>query len=164
MELLSEVQLVCGSLLNAFGHYTRGAIVVGKIYHDGNVVFGPALNQAYELGEKTNRLPRVIVSPEALPLVITIVQVDDQITTMRGVEVDDDGQAYVDILAWPPSTRIVPRRKGPAERLLAQVRENIETAADESIRRKHEWMLRYLDGVLEECRRFSEGHANGGSR
>src|SRR6476469_9716354 len=43
--LLSDYQLVSA----VHGFLTRGAVTVGDICHDNEVVFGPALNRAYEL-------------------------------------------------------------------------------------------------------------------
>jgi hypothetical protein len=45
----------------------RGAITNGKLYHDGKIVVGPALVQAYHL-EQVARYPRVIVEESASAL------------------------------------------------------------------------------------------------
>jgi hypothetical protein len=44
----------------AFGFLTRGAVTMGDICHDGQVVFGPALNRAYELESQVAKYPRII--------------------------------------------------------------------------------------------------------
>jgi hypothetical protein len=44
----------------AFGFLTRGAITVGDVCHDKQVVFGPALNRAYELESTVANYPRII--------------------------------------------------------------------------------------------------------
>ena len=46
------------------GFLLRGGIAVGDIYHDNEVVFGPALNRAYELESQIADYPRVVLDPE----------------------------------------------------------------------------------------------------
>src|SRR5262245_29297185 len=41
------------------GFLLRGGIAIGDIYHDDEVVFGPALNRAYELESEIADYPRV---------------------------------------------------------------------------------------------------------
>jgi hypothetical protein len=45
----------------ARGILVRGAITVGKLYHQGQTVFGPALIEAYELESRVAQYPRIIV-------------------------------------------------------------------------------------------------------
>lgn len=44
------------------GFPLRGGIVVGPLYHAGSYVFGPALNDAYNLESKWASYPRVIIA------------------------------------------------------------------------------------------------------
>jgi hypothetical protein len=56
-------------LMTASMHFLlRGGITVGDICHDDEVVFGPALNRAYELESKVAVVPRIIVDEEVLRL------------------------------------------------------------------------------------------------
>lgn len=50
----------------AEGFFVRGGITVGQIFHDRNVVFGPALNRAYELESRHSKYPRLTVDPDTL--------------------------------------------------------------------------------------------------
>jgi hypothetical protein len=47
-----------------YGFLTRGAITAGDICHDDQVVFGPALNRAYELESTKANYPRIIFDPD----------------------------------------------------------------------------------------------------
>jgi hypothetical protein len=49
-----------------YGCLIRGAITVGSIVHNKHVVFGPALNRAYELEKRDAIFPRIILDPECL--------------------------------------------------------------------------------------------------
>lgn len=44
------------------GFPLRGGIAVGPLYHSGSLVFGPALNEAYQLESKSAMYPRVIIA------------------------------------------------------------------------------------------------------
>lgn len=46
------------------GLLIRGAITIGDIVHDESVVFGPALNRAYELESQRAIYPRIILDPD----------------------------------------------------------------------------------------------------
>jgi hypothetical protein len=49
------------------GVFVRGAVTIGNLYHQGNVVFGDGLVKAYLLETNEAVFPRIIVSPELLP-------------------------------------------------------------------------------------------------
>lgn len=44
----------------------RGGITIGNIYHNDNIVFGPAMVEAYELEAKYAKHPRIILSKETI--------------------------------------------------------------------------------------------------
>jgi len=44
----------------------RGGIIRGLVYHDGQVIFGPALDEARALEEERAKYPRVILSEEVV--------------------------------------------------------------------------------------------------
>lgn len=46
------------------GFWLRGGVTVGQIYHDEHIVFGPALNRAYELESRFANVPRFLIDPE----------------------------------------------------------------------------------------------------
>jgi hypothetical protein len=46
------------------GFLTRGAIVLGDLYHRDNIIFGPALLSAYKIESKEAFYPRIVVSQE----------------------------------------------------------------------------------------------------
>jgi hypothetical protein len=48
------------------GFWIRGAVTVGLIHHDEHIVFGPALNRAYELESKVAIYPRILIDAPAL--------------------------------------------------------------------------------------------------
>jgi hypothetical protein len=54
-----------GELLNQ-GILIRGGIAYGDIYFNKNQIYGPALNQAYELETKYAVYPRIVLSPNLI--------------------------------------------------------------------------------------------------
>ena len=52
--------------IGALGIMFRGGIAIGDCFHDGNIIFGPAMNEAYRLESKVAKWPRVVISEETL--------------------------------------------------------------------------------------------------
>lgn len=50
------------------GLLSRGAISIGGLYHDDNIVFGPALVTAYQLEKIKAIYPRVVIDDKAMSL------------------------------------------------------------------------------------------------
>jgi hypothetical protein len=44
----------------------RGGLVVGDVYHKDNIVFGPGMNEAYELESKYAKSPRIILTKKTI--------------------------------------------------------------------------------------------------
>ena len=52
--------------LGALGIMVRGGIAIGDCFHNGSIIFGPAMNEAYRLESEMARWPRVVISEETL--------------------------------------------------------------------------------------------------
>jgi hypothetical protein len=52
--------------LAVHGFWLRGAVTVGALHHDHQIVFGPALNHAYELESNVSLFPRILLDTAAL--------------------------------------------------------------------------------------------------
>lgn len=61
--ILTMAYYVQASLLDA-GVPCRGAISIGKLFHNGELIFGPALNEAVTSEEHNAIYPRIIVSKD----------------------------------------------------------------------------------------------------
>jgi hypothetical protein len=60
-HVLSAVQAL-GARFLAEGILTRGAVVHGKAYHNGRVLFGPGIVDAYRLETEVAKYPRILVT------------------------------------------------------------------------------------------------------
>lgn len=48
------------------GFLIRGGVTINNIFHDGETVFGPALNRAYELESTIAKFPRIVIDNEVI--------------------------------------------------------------------------------------------------
>jgi hypothetical protein len=59
----------------------EGAVTIGLVHHDAEIVFGPALNRAYMLESQQAKFPRILMDPEA-----------PELLECRGDFIDSDGE------------------------------------------------------------------------
>ncbi|MBC8536283.1 hypothetical protein [Feifania hominis] len=155
---LTSVVKVLTSMALKEGILLRGAIAEGELYHRDNIVFGPALVEAYELQENCAIYPRCIVRPEVLA---------SGLATYRGKWVqfeyedfrkDADGFYYVDYL---PGTFKMCGARGDILRShdsgdglcgIEDVRELIAGAnpSGDRVRAKYEWLRSYYNDTVSE--------------
>ncbi len=147
-EALQNALFVFTSNLIAFGFLLRGGVTRGEIFHDGNLVFGPALIRAYELESNVASTPRVILSKElsaewggpdangALPWVPS-----------------PDGHLFFNFL--PPfmgapfftDQHLWQSRLGPIRDLILSKAQ--DTTCSESVFAKYLWLGEYFDSVCD---------------
>jgi hypothetical protein len=152
-SLLSTVQMICEQLLHA-GHYTRGAIITGLLYHRENLIFGPALIEAYKLERDVAKYPRIILSPDAASrLNMSIRLPNGDLTYFRNIRKDNDGLDYLDVLGMAAGRLDEPRRKPPGlDELFTIVTSKLDADRHDLGRvAKHSWMLNYLREISNEC-------------
>jgi hypothetical protein len=145
------------------GLLIRGAITKGPLHHDGDFVFGPALNEAAEL-EKVAMYPRVIVTQELL--------VDAGIVKVGGAVVrhelsrrpsslvarDLDGVYFVDYFSAHPDD--FSDDWGELVEYLISLREMIRGLAamkQPSVRLKHSWLRQKFNDIAEPLERSRYG-------
>jgi len=87
------------------GFFLRGGIAYGKLYHSGQVVFGPALIEAYQLESQIAHYPRVIFNQEIIrPALDTTPPQNtpkDELDYIHNLikETEMDGFYYVDFIS-----------------------------------------------------------------
>ena len=85
----------------------RGGISLGRVYHDGNIVFGPAMVQAYHLESVVAKYPRMIIKKstimegikETLPKRHTRKQEFEYIRELLIQDNENDEIFYIDVLS-----------------------------------------------------------------
>lgn len=93
-----QLVLACKGIL------IRGGVAIGLLYHDGNIVYGTAMNEAYELESVYAKMPRVIISEETLQQGIVKTKLshnsikEETEYVFNLVTKDNDGWYFVDML------------------------------------------------------------------
>jgi len=103
IELLQDLMQIVINFLNK-EYLIRGGITYGKLYHNKNIVFGPAMNTAYELESKIAIYPRVIFDKELVDELIkngdsnlkSHLKTEDKIVNIW--KEDFDGKYYLNYL------------------------------------------------------------------
>jgi hypothetical protein len=84
--------------LLCLGYFVRGAIVLGKLYHDDEMVFGDALVRAYELETNVARFPRIIIPREIVGRAMNLSKERQQLAA-DFISQGSDGPFYLHVLA-----------------------------------------------------------------
>lgn len=149
--LMDIIHLQLDMLKN--GILFRGGVTVGKLCHDDNIVYGPAMNEAYELESKVAVYPRVIVSEEAIRKGIQYPlnppkQELEYIASL--LKKDFDEQYYIDFMSqWQELDDeeiyfdALSKVKAVIEKAL------IETKKVPNVHVKYQWLKRYYNSVLD---------------
>jgi hypothetical protein len=102
-HVLAAVQAL-GSRFLAEGILTRGAVVQGNAYHNGRVLFGPGIVDAYRLESDVAKYPRILVTESVREAVWGY---HEGLCKGRLLERDIDGCWFVNLLvpslsSWTP--------------------------------------------------------------
>lgn len=135
------------------GFLTRGAIVIGDLYHDEKIVFGPALNEAYRLESKVAIYPRVIFTKNTIEegLKTSLYgDVNEDIKYLKQiVSEDEDGLFFINNLSkkhdFDDEETYID--------LLFRAKKIIEeglTNQDIKIKAKYEWLKRQYNALYDE--------------
>ncbi len=85
------------------GFLTRGGVAIGKLIHINEVIFGPALVDAYNIESKISKYPRIIVDKDVIKKGLLYhsknhTQEDEKEYIMDIVTEDEDGYYYIDYI------------------------------------------------------------------
>ncbi len=146
MEMLTKTMHSVMTTLANENVFHRGAITCGPLWHQGSVVFGPALVRAYALEQRNAIYPRCIVDPEVREQLFCGAeryQVDKSFT------VDDDGLVYYDHylnLLYNASEHDFD--SDTIVRLREAIIKELTTKQDEHIRQKYAWCANHFNRAL----------------
>ena len=117
---------------------TRGAIVSGEMFADGDIMFGPALIHAYMMEEKYAHYPRIILDAETLKT--GRLQAEDTLQDFITDSIfwDDDNlyvlNCYADLVKRDSSGT-------DCSRLLSYIDEVLASSVDNSVREKYTYLM-----------------------
>lgn len=152
--LLDLVHLQIDLLQSAF--LLRGGITVGKLYHDGAIIYGPAMNDAYALESRYACYPRIIIDQEMLleGIVKTCSSHHDVETECEFVEGlvkrdKKDGYWYLDYLS---QAQELDYPEVDYYTILTNIRRVILDGLhhdSKDVRKKYKWLRKYFNRVLK---------------
>lgn len=153
-HLLLALQTLADRLLQ-IGVMVRGGVVLGFIYHDAEIVFGPSVVQAYRLESVIAKVPRIIVGSGVMRLAEEVAETSEVFRQLKTHNLlrDRDGVWFLHYLR--EYSRF--NREGathlqvPFEDFLAQgrlVAETIQMKIDTTVEapniyEKVQWLARY---------------------
>lgn len=153
--MLSTISFLSDALFQ-YGFLLRGGITKGEIYHKDSLVFGPALNRAYELESKHAISPRIILEKELGDLwgqgdrVYKDGKEEYQFKTWR---LSDDYRFY-DFLQPMNGEPFFVENSNLMQINLTKMRlfviECLEKYKEEKFINKYIWLAEYFNEVLEE--------------
>lgn len=89
-----QLELACRDVL------LRGGITMGALYHDGDIVYGPAMNQAYYMESCDAVVPRILVDKCAIDKYVK--QFSKDVYALQDIKdllrQDVDGKYFIDML------------------------------------------------------------------
>lgn len=151
-HLLFSLEILAVTLLGS-GTLLRGAIVLGELYQDDEVVFGDALIRAVELEQSVVRYPRVMLERAAADKARELMRPSMQDDfTEDFIRQAADGPFFLNVLANMPNYLYdldlrqdwVLRYNRMAEQLQRQLDASVDRP---DIFEKHIWFAKYWNGM-----------------
>jgi hypothetical protein len=154
---LRVLLMYAGNLQRDFlleGILTRGSIVLGPVYHEDTIAFGPAVVEAYELEQHVAIYPRIVLHPTLGGLVVDM----DDGSKMPLVIGDFDGFGFIDYLGPNFLEGVLPHKNQDAiYKKVGEVVNNLAFAhtyhphnpdgsANPQLHGKYRWLVNYLSG------------------
>ena len=120
---------------------SRGAIVRGEIFADGDIVFGPGFVKAYQMEEHNAKFPRIIVTKSTLDNARDNTDVDVVHYISRTVFSDFDEFYAIDYLELFEG---LDTNGGDCPRLLEHINSILGTTTDSSVQEKYLYLKKNL--------------------
>lgn len=141
------------------GILMRGGITYGKLVHQGKVVFGPAMIEAYELETTAAIYPRVVVDEKIFMMTQdngthTASEQNDYVHSM--LHRDQDGQLYVDFLNQHDQVDDFERYISAMFTLKEVINVELSAFPKSSVKMKYEWIKNRFNVIVEEIISFPE--------
>lgn len=153
-ELMSIIMYVAWlqAELAVSGYFIRGGIAVGDLYMDQDLIFGPALMEAYAGEHEIAAFPRVVLCSSARALYESDLWYHGN-SFVPDLLIDSDNQVFVDYLeatvmiAYPDDRPFVEFLHGNRQALESKL---AEFKATPRIRQKYEWAACYHNSFCEK--------------
>jgi hypothetical protein len=153
-------------ILAEHGFLVRGGVTVGKLFHTGQQVFGPALVAAHKLESENAVVPRVLVDKSVFSAARKAKSkqhsADYEVAAISTfVSKDSDGHNYLDYVSW----KAVVEAAGFSDDLhpgyLSRLGKLIEAGLNHSVPTvagKYVWLQKQLKLAIETVRQLPADH------
>jgi hypothetical protein len=152
--LMDLIYLQIDMMLN--GIFIRGGISCGQLYHDDNVLFGPAMVNAYKLESEDAKYPRIILERETIDEAVSKPEYlshsrEEELKWILGLlrPCEADNQLFIDILVQQNEFDDVETYID----WVLKVKEAIECglkSTDPKVLEKYKWMKEYYNGYVDD--------------
>lgn len=132
------------------GFFIRGAATAGDLYHDKEVIFGPALNRAHQL-ETIGGPPRIILDPEIAAF--HHLSMDDIFIEENKLFLDPFSISNFDQARQSHAPRGEHTGRQLFELVLRRAEYELVSTSDEKVRAKFKWLC---GRMIERLRESSE--------
>jgi hypothetical protein len=148
-EIMDLQYLLINSIVRGF--LIRGAIVYGKLIHNEDFIFGPALIKGYKFERDIAKFPRIIVE-ESIAKDIEEYHSDkldpDHVNFEESLKYDDDGYLYLDFISM---VRHRVDNFGQYIVFIKKFSELMKNIADNPIlTSKYQWLCRHYVPLIEK--------------
>ena len=165
-KMFMMIGLFCHSLfLLSTPYFTRGAIVIGDIYHENNIVFGPALVKAHLLESNKAVNFRYIIDKDDF-LKASVYMEDDFKSILEAFFYQDDEFYCLDYLyrfLYYAENRVQRNQDTPTiytnalNRLFSKIKYEIENNETQRVIDKYRWMKSYFHKTITKTLEESDG-------
>lgn len=133
------------------GYLPRGAIALGPLVHNDNIVFGRGLVEAHRLEQSVAKTPRILISDDAMRLVEAEIPKAD----LHRFVLDRGEGPFVHMLgaSWPFVTRAEQDIPGGFQEMFEELRDSLpirfSNAPDDRAKEKILWMREYINETVD---------------
>lgn len=127
--------------------FVRGGIALGDMFVENDIVFGPALTQAYLLEEKNAKVPRIIILKETLEY--GKKQADKDAADLMEISTFRDDDAFY-VLNYFVLLCFNDNNEKIVDQIKAVVSDYLDSTIDESIRQKYLYVENKICKYLKE--------------
>ncbi|PHD33538.1 hypothetical protein [Bacillus toyonensis] len=161
--LLLDIIHIQLDMLSA-GIVMRGAVTIGELCHNDNIVFGPAMVKAYIMESKEAVVPRVLVDSEVIKHAINnpapsnspkeeLLYLDDLVSMEQILDIDKETKIYIDFLSQYEQVDSINLYLDLLEKLRAVIIDGIlQYEQDSRVLDKYDWLKNYYNNVVKNLK------------
>ena len=161
LSLVLDIIYISIELLDK-GVYIRGGMTYGKLYHEGNICFGPAMVEAYSLEQKAT-YPRIIIDKKTIKKASESPGLDRHPITFKEIKnliKIENNICYIDFLSNDPD-EIEEDQK--INNFFSNIKKNITSHLNnkgysEEVLKKYRWFINYYNNSIERIIKEFKGN------